>query len=209
MTRSRNRMRESRFPDGLRDELEGENSGAAAVAADRESAADDTTAAGAGARTDEFADRISRLEQELTVERDKHLRLIAEFDNFRKRMLKGMSEAESRGQAELVKSILDPLDDIARFAHVDPAVTDSSMIVEGVEMVEKKLAKALRAVGLEIVDPVGERFDPSLHEAVGTDTAGGEEEDGTVSRVYQVGHTFKGQLLRPARVTVRQHSSAS
>lgn len=202
-------MRESRFPDGLRDELEGENSGAAAVAADRESAADDTTAAGAGARTDEFADRISRLEQELTVERDKHLRLIAEFDNFRKRMLKGMSEAESRGQAELVKSILDPLDDIARFAHVDPAVTDSSMIVEGVEMVEKKLAKALRAVGLEIVDPVGERFDPSLHEAVGTDTAGGEEEDGTVSRVYQVGHTFKGQLLRPARVTVRQHSSAS
>jgi len=200
-------MRESRFPDGLSDELE--DSGAPAAAADGEFAADDTTAGDASARTGEFADRISGLEQEITIERDKHLRLIAEFDNFRKRMLKGMMEAESRGQAELVKSILDPLDDIARFAHVDPAVTESSMIVEGVEMVEKKLAKALRAAGLEIVNPVGERFDPSLHEAVGTDTAGGEEEDGTVSRVYQVGHTFKGQLLRPARVTVRQHSSAS
>ena len=200
-------MRESRFPDGLSDELE--DSGAPAAAADGEFAADDTTAGDASARTGEFADRIAGLEQEITIERDKHLRLIAEFDNFRKRMLKGMMEAESRGQAELVKSILDPLDDIARFAHVDPAVTESSMIVEGVEMVEKKLAKALRAAGLEIVNPVGERFDPSLHEAVGTDTAGGEEEDGTVSRVYQVGHTFKGQLLRPARVTVRQHSSAS
>jgi len=200
-------MRESRFPDGLSDELE--DSGAPAAAADGEFAADDTTAGDASARTGEFADRIAGLEQEITIERDKHLRLIAEFDNFRKRMLKGMMEAEGRGQAELVKSILDPLDDIARFAHVDPAVTESSMIVEGVEMVEKKLAKALRAAGLEIVNPVGERFDPSLHEAVGTDTAGGEEEDGTVSRVYQVGHTFKGQLLRPARVTVRQHSSAS
>lgn len=200
-------MREARFPDELSDELE--DSGAPAAAADGEFAADDTTAGDASARTGEFADRISGLEQEITIERDKHLRLIAEFDNFRKRMLKGMMEAESRGQAELVKSILDPLDDIARFAHVDPAVTESSMIVEGVEMVEKKLAKALRAAGLEIVNPVGERFDPSLHEAVGTDTAGGEEEDGTVSRVYQVGHTFKGQLLRPARVTVRQHSSAS
>ncbi|HVF39371.1 MAG TPA: nucleotide exchange factor GrpE [Gemmatimonadaceae bacterium] len=152
--------------------------------------------------------RITQLERELTIERDKHLRLVAEFDNYRKRMMKQASEAEARGQADLVKAILDPLDDIARFAHVDPAVTDSTTLVEGVEMVEKKMAKALRSAGLEIVNPINERFDPSMHEAVATEAAESEDDDGTVARVYQVGHTFNGQLLRPARVVVRQHHGA-
>lgn len=150
-------------------------------------------------------DQISELQRELTSERDKHLRLAAEFDNFRRRNLKEKMEAEARGQAELARLILDPLDDIARFAHVDPAQTDSRTIVEGVEMVEKKLDKTLRGVGLEPVNPVDQKFDPALHEAVGTETADSPDLDGTVSRVYQPGYTFKGQLLRPARVVVRQH----
>ena len=150
-------------------------------------------------------DRLSQLEREITAERDKNLRLVAEFDNFRKRMMKERLEAESRGQMELAKQIIDPLDDIARFAHVDPAVTDSTTLVQGVDMVEKKLGKSLRAAGLEQVNPVGEKFDPSLHEAVGTDIAETPEEDHTVSRVYQAGYTFKGQLLRPARVVVKQY----
>jgi molecular chaperone GrpE len=150
-------------------------------------------------------DQISALQRELTTERDKHLRLAAEFDNFRRRNLKEKMEAEARGQAELARMILDPLDDIARFAHVDPAVTESKTVVEGVEMVEKKLDKALRSAGLEPVNPVNERFDPVLHEAVATETADSPDLDGTVSRVYQLGYTFKGQLLRPARVVVRQH----
>lgn len=160
--------------------------------------------------SDELADDgVALLQRELTAERDKNLRLVAEFDNYRKRMMKGMIESESRGQADLVKTILDPLDDISRFAHIDPSMTDSRTLVEGVEMVEKKLAKSLRAAGLDIINPVGEKFDPASHEAVSTDTAESDEEDGTVSRVFQVGYTFKGQLLRPARVVVRQHDSAS
>jgi len=153
----------------------------------------------------EIDDQVSELQRELTTERDKHLRLAAEFDNFRRRNLKEKMEAESRGQAELARMILDPLDDIARFAHVDPAVTESKTVVEGVEMVEKKLDKLLRGVGLEPVNPVDQRFDPALHEAVSTETADSPDLDGTVSRVYQLGYTFKGQLLRPARVVVRQH----
>lgn len=150
-------------------------------------------------------EKIAELQRELTTERDKHLRLAAEFDNFRRRNLKEKMEAEARGQAELARMILDPLDDIARFAHVDPAVTESKTVVEGVEMVEKKLDKALRGAGLEPVNPLNERFDPALHEAVGTETADSPDLDGTVARVYQLGYTFKGQLLRPARVVVRQH----
>jgi molecular chaperone GrpE len=154
-------------------------------------------------------DRISELQRELTLERDKYLRLAAEFDNFRKRMMKERSEAEVRGQAELVKHILDPLDDIARFADLDPAVTECATVVQGVDMVEKKLDKQLRAAGLETVNPVEAAFDPNMHEAVATEPAKSADLDGTVSQVYQVGYTFKGQLLRPARVVVRQHHGSN
>ncbi len=153
-------------------------------------------------------ERISELQRELTTERDKFLRLAAEFDNFRKRMMKERSEAEVRGQADLVKHLLDPLDDISRFADLDPAVTECATVVQGVDMVEKKLDKQLRAAGLEPLNPVEEKFDPAMHEAVATEPAKSAELDGTVSQVYQVGYTFKGQLLRPARVVVRQHSGS-
>lgn len=176
-----------------------------ATAGDEVFAAEDDRGAAVGA-TD---DVVAQLQRDLSAERDKSLRLVAEFDNYRKRMMKGMIEAETRGQADLVKALLDPLDDIARFAHVDPAATESTTLVEGVEMVEKKLGKSLRAAGLDIVNPEGEMFDPAMHEAVSTDTAESDDEDGTVSRVFQVGYTFKGQLLRPARVVVRQHSDAN
>jgi molecular chaperone GrpE len=155
-----------------------------------------------------IGDRISELQRDLTTERDKMLRLAAEFDNYRKRMMRERLEAESRGKADLVKDLLDPIDDIARFAHVDPAVTDSTTLVEGVAMVERKLDKTLRTAGLEPVNPVGEPFDPARQEAVGTEPAETPEEDGTVGRVYQIGYTFKGQLLRPARVVVRQYTDA-
>jgi molecular chaperone GrpE len=184
-------------------------SSAAAAAGFDDGAAPDT-AAGDSAESDirSVEDRISELELDLTSERDKLLRLAAEFDNYRKRMMRDRLEAEARGKAELVKEILEPMDDIARFAHVDPAVTDSRSLVEGVEMVERKLEKTLRTAGLEVVNPIDEPFDPARHEAVGTEPADSPELDHTVSRVYQVGYTFRGQLLRPARVVVRQFTLA-
>ena len=142
-----------------------------------------------------------------TLERDRYLRLAAEYDNFRKRTIREKQEAESRGQAELVKQIIDPLDDIARFAHVDPAATDTTTVVQGVEMVEKKLAKILSSAVLEVVNPVDQTVDPALHEAVATEPALSPEDDHVVARVYQLGYVFKGQLLRPARVVVKQWNS--
>jgi molecular chaperone GrpE len=149
--------------------------------------------------------RISELQRDLTTERDKMLRLAAEFENYRKRVMRERLEAEARGKAELVKDLLEPMDDIARFAHVDPEVTDSTTLVEGVAMVERKLDKTMRSSGLEVVSPLNETFDPAKHEAVGTEPAESPEQDGTIGRVYQVGYTFRGQLLRPARVVVRQY----
>lgn len=144
------------------------------------------------------------IEEELEQQRDKYLRLAAEYDNYRKRAARERAEAAERGQAALTRELLDALDDLARFAHLDPAATDAVTVVEGAAMVERKLLKALSAAGLEIVDPAGEPFDPGRQEAVATEAAAGPEEDNTVGRVYQRGYVFKGQLLRPARVVVRQ-----
>jgi molecular chaperone GrpE len=155
--------------------------------------------------TQAVENRISELQRDLTTERDKMLRLAAEFDNYRKRVMRERLEAEARGKAELVKELLEPMDDIARFAHVDPEVTDSTTLVEGVAMVERKLEKTMRSAGLEVVNPLDEMFDPAKHEAVGTEPADSPEQDGTIGRVYQAGYTFRGQLLRPARVVVRQY----
>jgi molecular chaperone GrpE len=144
------------------------------------------------------------VQQALDEQRDKYLRLAAEYDNFRKRTTRERQEAHLRGQGDMLKGMIDALDDLGRFAHVDPASTDAKTVVEGVEMVEKKLLKTLSGHGMEIVNPVDHPFDPALHEAVMTEPAATKEEDHLVARVFQVGYLFNGQLLRPARVVVKQ-----
>jgi molecular chaperone GrpE len=146
-------------------------------------------------------------QRQLDEQRDKYLRLAAEYDNFRKRMARERTEASSRGQAELIRHIMDALDDLARFAHVDPDAAEAKTVVQGVEMVERKLLKALQTAGLTIVNPVNESFNPELHEAVATEPAASTEDDHVVSRVFQPGYLFNGQLLRPARVVVKQWNS--
>jgi molecular chaperone GrpE len=150
------------------------------------------------------AEATAELERKLAEAQDRFLRQAAEYDNYRKRTIKERTELVPRAQADIVKQLLDPLDDLARFAHVDPGTVDPATVVQGAEMVEKKLLKALSAAGLEAIDPVNQSFDPQLHEAVATEPALSSEDDHVVSRVYQVGYKFNGQLLRPARVVVKQ-----
>ncbi len=145
-----------------------------------------------------------RADSDVAGERERYLRLAAEYDNYRKRSAKERSDAGTRAQADLVRQLIEALDDVARFAHVDPATTDAATVVQGVDMVEKKLLKVLGNAGLEIINPVGETFDPALHEAVATEPTSAREDDHVVSRVYQPGYVFKSQLLRPARVVVKQ-----
>jgi molecular chaperone GrpE len=172
--------------------------------ADGAGASADDVAAGAAGAAQSGEPGTSRPDADLAVERDKYLRLAAEYDNYRKRSAKERQDAGTRAQADLVRQLIEALDDVGRFAHVDPATTDASTIVQGVDMVEKKLIKALSSAGLEIINPVGETFDPALHEAVATEPTSAREDDHVVSRVYQPGYLFKSQLLRPARVVVKQ-----
>ncbi len=160
--------------------------------------------AGSDDETQSGGDGRGTAERDLAEQRDKYLRLAAEYDNFRKRAMRERNEAGQRGQADLVKQLVDALDDLARFAHVDPATVDAATVVQGADMVEKKLLKALTAAGLTIVNPLDEPFDPSLHEAVATEPALSREDDHMIARVFQPGYKFGTQLLRPARVVVKQ-----
>lgn len=166
---------------------------------------EDTEAPGAAPAVEEGAGgALAELRRQLDEQRDKYLRLAAEYDNFRKRSFRERQEAGTRAQADLVKQLLDALDDLSRFAHVDPDTVDAGTVVQGADMVEKKLQKALGAAGLEAINPVDQTFDPSLHEAVSTEPALSPEDDHVIARVFQQGYRFNGQLLRPARVVVKQ-----
>jgi molecular chaperone GrpE len=143
-------------------------------------------------------------QRKVDEQRDKHLRLAAEYDNFRKRAARERQEAGWRAQGEMVRGLIDALDDLTRFAHVDPTSVDAATVVQGVDMVERKMLKSLAGHGLEVVDPVDHPFDPKVHEAVGTEPALSPEDDHMVGKVYQRGYVFNGQLLRPARVVVKQ-----
>lgn len=145
---------------------------------------------------------VKRLSEELERLRDQHLRLAADFDNFRKRTQRERAETWSRAQAAVVASILDALDDLGRVAGLDAASAQARDVLAGVELVQRKLVRELQSAGLERVGAAGERFDPNLHEAVATAPASSAEQDHLVADVHQAGYRFAGALLRPARVTV-------
>ncbi len=146
----------------------------------------------------------SALQHELAEQKEKYVRLYAEFENFRRRAVKDRQDAEHRGMGNLLRGLLESLDDLARVAHVTPAGADTATVLEGVALVERKMLKSLAGHGLEVVDPKGHPFDPALHEAISTAPAASKEEDHRVAQVFQVGYVFNGALLRPARVVVTQ-----
>ncbi|HKA58758.1 MAG TPA: nucleotide exchange factor GrpE [Gemmatimonadales bacterium] len=139
---------------------------------------------------------------EVDAWKDRHLRLAAEYDNFRKRTAKERIETWQRAQSELIARLADALDDLSRFAHIDPGETDAKTLHEGVELVERKIWKELESAGVTRIDKVGVTFDPNVHEAVTMQPAPKPELDHTVGQVVQPGYKMRDTLLRPARVIV-------
>jgi molecular chaperone GrpE len=137
-----------------------------------------------------------------SVLRDQLLRLAAEFDNFRKRQTRERAEAWSRAKADLVEKLLPALDDLHRVAHPEAAEAPVRALLEGVELVERKLLQVLEREGLEPIEAEGAAFDPSIHEAILTQPTDDPALDGRVAHVAVPGWRFADRLLRPARVVV-------
>jgi molecular chaperone GrpE len=140
--------------------------------------------------------------ERLTVERDEYLahlqRTQAEFDNYRKRMLRDQTTHLERATGGLIEQLLPVLD--AFELALNSAGTDVDRLRKGVELVYGELLGALEKAGLERIEALGKPFDPEEHEAV----MHVEEEDGEpgVRDVVRSGYRFKGRVLRPAMVKV-------
>lgn len=143
-----------------------------------------------------------QLEREVADQKDRLLRMAADFDNFRKRAAREKAETWGRAQGDLIQRVLDVIDDLGRVAHLDPAQTSAEALHEGVGLVERKFLKVLESVGLERLDPSGQAFDPNAHEAVMTTPTPSQDLDAMVATVFQAGYSLNGMLLRPARVSV-------
>ncbi|CAN5366381.1 nucleotide exchange factor GrpE [soil metagenome] len=150
-------------------------------------------------------EQLDRAAAEIQALRDRHLRLAAEFDNYRKRTDRERTESWTRAQAQLVEQLLDPLDDLDRVTQLDASSSREEALLEGVQLVRRKLLRVLETAGLETIDAAGQPFDPERHEALMMVPTEVRDEDDTVADVFQKGYSFKGILLRPARVQVKKH----
>jgi molecular chaperone GrpE len=177
----------------------------AADAQQDEGAQDGGVAAAEASSNETGPDRLESLQSEMSVLQDRHLRLAAEYDNYRKRSERERTESWGKAQAELVKRLLDVLDDLQRVAQFDEATTTVHALHEGVELVEKKMRSALESAGLTTIDAEGQRFDPGTMEALMTVPAASAEEDEHVADVFQKGYRFQNNLVRPARVRVKKY----
>ena len=137
-------------------------------------------------------------EEKYNAERDSHLRLAAEFDNFRKRTLKEKESSYANGKADAVEKLLPVYDNLER-AFNQP--TEDAAYKKGVEMTMTELVKIFTSLGVEIFGEVGETFDPNMHNAVmhTEDESLGEN---TISLVFQKGFRIGEKIVRFAMVQV-------
>ena len=145
------------------------------------------------------------LEAELADLKDRHLRLAAEFENFRKRTRREASTGRGLAQAELLRQILPTLDDLARVADTPHESTTVQALDEGIELILRNFRKQLGEAGLERIEALDQRFDPERHQAVTTTETDDPRLDETISRVLVDGYEFLGRLVRPAQVEVRRY----
>ena len=138
----------------------------------------------------------------IAAQRDEYLALAqrtqADFENYRKRVARESAAAAERGVAKLAKELLPALDNLDRAIE---AAEDEDPLLAGVRLVRSELSAALARLGIEAFAPLGEPFDPNLHEAVAQQPVEGAT-SGAVAEVFQNGYRMGETIIRPARVLV-------
>lgn len=139
-----------------------------------------------------------KLKAELLEQKDKYLRVMAEYDNFRKRTAKERLELISTAKADAITQILPVIDNFERALS---AQTQDETYKAGIEMIFKQLGDVLKSLGIEEINPLGETFDPNVANAVNQieDENLGENE---VAQVFQKGYRIGDKVLRYAMVVV-------
>ena len=154
------------------------------------------------ARIEELEKKVAELEDKAAKDRDDYIRLMAEFDNFRRRTSQEKLELVSMASTDTIKGMLPVLDDCERALAVLKDSVDSDAAKEGTELIYHKLMAYLQGKGLAIIQAKGEAFDTDLHEAVAQFPVPEEEMKGKVFDVVQTGYTLNGKVIRFAKVVV-------
>lgn len=137
-------------------------------------------------------------------QKDKYLRLSAEFDNYRKRTMKEKAELIKNGGEKAIAAVLPILDDLERALANMQQADDVKAMYEGIDLIYQKFLKNLNQEGLEKMNPVGEAFDTDFHEAVALIPAQEEEQKGKVLDCVQTGYKLNDKVIRHAKVVVVQ-----
>lgn len=150
-----------------------------------------------------LSEQIRAAEEEAKGHYDKLLRVMAEFENFKRRMAREREEQFQYANEKLLQELLPALDDLDRVLdHVEPtAPPEAKAVAEGVELIRKSLHAVLERFGLKEVPALGEPFDPTHHEAIAM-VESGAHDPGSVMAVHRRGYWLRERLLRPAMVTV-------
>ena len=146
-------------------------------------------------------ERISELEKENAELKDQLLRRAADFDNYRKRMMQEKQDAYDYGNANLLKDLLDSLDNFDRTLDAAKDAKDAKSIADGIKMINKSLVSMLEnKYNLVAFGKEGDAFDPDLHEAIGMQEGKVKKEE--LAAVYLKGYKLKDRVIRHAKVMV-------
>jgi len=145
---------------------------------------------------------LAAAQQEIQAEKDRYLRLYAEFDNYRKRAARDMEDFRKFANENLIREILPVVDNLERAILSSNGNEEAARcIVEGVEMTRKEIVRILERFHVRPVESLGTPFNPDFHEAVGQEESS-EHEPNTVVREFQKGYLLHDRLIRPAMVMV-------
>lgn len=156
------------------------------------------------AAPEEPQDPLAEAQKEIEVLKDKYLRQVAEFDNYRKRTLKERSELILNGGEKTITALLPVIDDMERAIENGQKTDDPQVLREGMELIYQKLMKVLQAQGVSKIETENANFDTSLHEAVALVPGMGDDKKGKVIDCMAPGYKLNDKVIRYAKVAVGQ-----
>lgn len=183
--------------------INGTDNGATADREDADKAEGDATH-DAEQEQEEEKTPLEKAEEEIASLKDKYLRSVAEFDNYRKRTLKEKTELILNGSEKAVTAILPILDDMERAMENSAKTDDPAVLKEGMELIQQKFLKTLEGLGVKKIDTADADFSTDFHEAIAMVPGMGDDKKGKVLDCVQTGYTLNDKVIRHAKVAVGQ-----
>ena len=198
-------MAENTEQQGMEEELKQAQDASAEVDAEEngEAASEETSGEESVESSQAVEEGSSEENPELLQLKDKYLRTLAEYENFRKRSEKEKAQMFELGAKSIIEALLPVVDNFERaLSHLQEEEKDSPF-VKGIEGIYKQIQKMFADCNIQEIDALGKKFDPALHNAVMTEEEGDAEED-TITQDLQKGYTYRGNVVRHSMVKVKK-----